>query len=177
VGAARRTEDEPVTRRARGVGLTPEEREIIVPRVAEMLRAGETYERIAADVGISEATVSHLRTKLGIALVPNPRRGRSIADGLALYSEAYGDGHVRWTGPISNGVQRLRADGRSFIPRRVTFEAHHGRGPDGVVTVTCTEPGCIAGPHLSDWPMRDPEGALDAQITAIFGTPAGGGEA
>jgi hypothetical protein len=165
-----------MTGRARGVVLTPAERRIIVPRVAELLRAGETYERIAREVGISEATISHLRTKLGIPLVPNPRRGRSIADALALYSETYGDGHLRWTGPASNGVQRLRADGKSFIPRRVTFEAHHGRSPFGVVTVACTEPGCIAGAHLADWPMRDPEAALDAQVAAIFGSSADGSE-
>jgi hypothetical protein len=163
-----------MTARARGIVLTPEERRVIVPRVAEMLRAGETYERIARDVGISEATISHLRTKLGIPLVPNPRRGRSIADALALYCETYGEGHLRWTGPTISGVQRLRADGKSFIARRVTFEAHHGRIPFGVVTVACTEPGCIAGPHLADWPMRDPEAALDAQVAAIFGTSAEG---
>jgi hypothetical protein len=158
-----------MTGRARGVVLTPAERRVIVPRVAEMLRAGETYERIAREVGISEATISHLRTRLGIPLVPNLRRGRSITAALAMYSKAYGDGHLRWTGPASNGVQRLRADGKSFIPRRVTFEAHHGRPPYGVVTVACIELGCIAGAHLADWPMRDPEAALDAQVAAIFG--------
>lgn len=83
---------------------------------------------------------------------------------------------MRWTGPLINGVQRLRADGASFIARRVTFEAHHGRAPDGVVTVTCTELRCIAGPHLADHVMRDPEVALDYQFAAIFGTPASGGD-
>jgi hypothetical protein len=163
-----------MTARARGVGLTPQERQVIVPRVAELLRLGETYDRIAADVGISVATVCHLRAKLDIPLVPHPRRGRSLADALAMYSETYGDGHLRWTGPTMDGIQRLRADGKSFIARRVTFEAHHGRTPDGVVTVTCTEPGCIAGAHLADWPMRDPEAALDAQVAAIFGPSADG---
>jgi hypothetical protein len=176
VGAARRTEDEPVTARARGIVLSPQERQVIVPRVAELLRAGETYERIAADVGISVTTICHLRAKLDIPLVPHPRRGRSIADALAMYSEAYGDGHLRWTGPTMDGIQRLRADGRSFIARRVAFEAHHGRRPNGVVTVTCTEPGCIAGAHLADWPMRDPEAALDAQVAAIFGPFVDGSE-
>jgi hypothetical protein len=166
-----------MTGRARGVVLTPKERRIIVPRVAEMLRAGETYERIAADVGISVTTISHLRAKLEIPLVPHPRRGRSVTEALGLYSEAYGDGHLRWTGPTMAGVQRLRADGKSFIARRVTFEAHHGRVPDGLVTVTCTEPGCIAGAHLADGAMRDSDAALDAQFEAIFGTSADGGSA
>ncbi|MGW6210983.1 hypothetical protein [Streptomyces sp. NPDC055109] len=164
-----------MTGRARGVGLTPQERAVIVPRVAELLRAGETYRSIAAEVGISVTTISHIRVDLDIPIVPHPRRGRSIADALALYTEAYGDGHVRWTGPLVNGVQRLRADGSSFIARRVTFEAHHGRAPDGVVTVICTELRCIAGPHLADHLMRDPEAALDRQVAAIFGTPARGG--
>lgn len=163
-----------MTARAKGVALTLQEREVIVPRVADLLRAGETYRRIAAEVGISVTTISHIRVELDIPIAPHPRRGRSIAAALALYSEAYGDGHVRWTGPLLNGVQRLRADGSSFVARRVAFESHHGRAPDGVVTVTCTELRCIAGPHLADHAMRDPEAALDRQFTAIFGPPAAG---
>jgi uncharacterized protein YerC len=134
---------------------TPEERTHLTQRVTELLRQGATYKAISAEVGISQPTILRIRLASGTPLTRrDPRPGRTIAETMALYAEAHGDGHVRWTGPYAGRTPKLYANGRCYNARHVAFRSHHGRNPVGYVLTDCPETGCMAGPHLTDLPMR-----------------------
>ncbi|MEU3346387.1 hypothetical protein ABZ723_15655 [Streptomyces sp. NPDC006700] len=142
------------------------------PKVAEMLRAGATHRQITAATGASAPTLVRVRRILGVPVPPrNMRSTRTIAEGLALYTEPYGDGHARWTGPHAGYKPHLAAGGRRYSARREAFRAHHGRPPAGTVRASCEEAGCIAGAHLTDQTIRD-EAHLDALYQDIFGDTA-----
>lgn len=133
----------------------PEERLRLTERVAALLRQGATYKAIRAEVGVSQPTILRIRRASNIPLTRRaPRPGRTISETLALYAEAYGDGHVRWTGPHAGRTPKLYAQGRCYNARHIAFRTQHGRDPVGYVLTHCPKSGCMAGPHLTDALMR-----------------------
>jgi len=142
------------------------------PHVAEMLRGGATYRQISAATGITHPTIARVRRVLNIPSVPRTRTARTISDALDGYLQPYGThGHARWTGPHAGPQPELWANGRRYNARRQIFAAHYGRIPDGNVLRSCTEPGCLAGPHLTDRHIRRHRNTrLNHLYTAIFGT-------
>ena len=60
-----------------------------------------------------------------------PRRTKprpaSLEEAFREHAEALDDGHVLWTGSISNGTPTVRHDGTSRSAYRVAFRAQHGR--------------------------------------------------
>ncbi|MGW5123002.1 Trp family transcriptional regulator [Streptomyces sp. NPDC004069] len=142
------------------------------PQVVAMLRAGATHRQITAATGATTPTITRVRRILDIPVpVGHMRTARTIAQGLALYVEPYGDDHARWTGPRADDSPQLWASGRRYNARHETFRAHHGRPPVGSVRASCTERRCIAGAHLTDQTIRD-EVHLDALYQDIFGDTA-----
>ncbi|WP_330348146.1 hypothetical protein [Streptomyces sp. NBC_00582] len=128
--------------------------------IAAMLRDGATYREIHAAYGCSRGTISQVRRDHRIPTPDRWKKHRTVAEVLALNSEACEDGHVRWTGPHARGNPELWANGRRYNGRHEAFKAHHGRAPLGRVTASCGRPGCIAGPHLADRVIRDADAVL-----------------
>ncbi|WP_340382278.1 hypothetical protein U5640_36270 [Streptomyces sp. SS7] len=160
---------------ARARKISSEERRAAIearyPRVAAMLRAGISHRKITAATGATAPTITSVRRALQIPVPQSSNPARTIPEGLALHTEAYGDGHARWNGPHTRGQPQLWAEGRVFSARREIFRAHHGRAPEGYVRATCEQPGCIGAEHLADDRLLAEE-QLDAQFEAIFGTDA-----
>ncbi|MFE3853396.1 WhiB family transcriptional regulator [Streptomyces griseorubiginosus] len=139
-----------------GHRYSPERRAENERRTIEMLKAGATYQQISDEVGISQPTIFAIRVKVGLP-APDNRGGqpaRSKAEALALNTEPYGDGHARWTGTIAGRSFQLNAEGQQLNARRVAFEQHHGRPPEGRVSTDCGVTSCIAGAHLTDDTLR-----------------------
>ncbi|MBP5922143.1 MULTISPECIES: hypothetical protein [Streptomyces] len=145
-----------------GYRYSPEDKARLEQRVAVLLLQGATYDEISAEVGLSHPTIRLIRLDWNIPKAVRPKPSRTVAQTLALYTETYGQGHVRWTGPYSGRMPQLFAEGRSHNARRVAFTAHHGRAPVGYTLSDCREPGCMAGPHLTDEPMRSTRRSLPA---------------
>ncbi|MEV8124817.1 WhiB family transcriptional regulator [Streptomyces sp. NPDC085944] len=143
--------------RSNGGRYTPEQRAVVERRTIELLRARASYSEIKAELGISAPTIIRIRRRAG--LPPSGRTGsppsRTKAAALAENVEPYGDGHARWTGPMSGRMAQLHAEQRRFNARRVVFEEHHGRAPVGYVRSNCGEQACFAGAHLTDDLMRN----------------------
>ncbi|WP_405960572.1 helix-turn-helix domain-containing protein [Streptomyces sp. NBC_00024] len=137
-----------------GRRLDPDRRVQVEQQVAKLLLQGATYQQIRDRVGVSQPTIVRIRRSWNIPVtVREPRPARTVEQALALYAQPYGDGHVRWAGPHAGRMPVLYAKSR-FNARHVTFRAHHGRDPVGYVLGGCTEPGCMAGAHLTDEPIR-----------------------
>lgn len=153
----------PVQAGAPGFRYTPEQRAAYEQRTVEMLRTGATYQQITDEVGITSPTIVRIRRQAGLP-APNPGRNnappRTVDEGLAASAELYGDGHARWTGPMTGRMPQLHAAGGRFNARHVIFERHHGRPPVGRVQSNCGDVPCVAGAHLTDDVLRDalPEG-------------------
>lgn len=149
----------PAPRLPFGTRYTPEQRAVYERLVVEQLRAGASYSQIMHRVGVTAPTIVRVRRKYGLPRSTNkptsPTR-RSVAEALAVTTEPYGEGHTRWTGPVAGRSMVLHAEGHRLNPRRVLFEQHHGRPPDGPVRSTCGEQQCITGAHLTDSTMRTP---------------------
>lgn len=149
------------TRRAYSIPLPDgrrelsEQRVLLEQRVASLLLQGATYKTIGQTVGVSPPTVLRIRREWNIpAAVREPAPGRTVEETLARYTEPYGDGHVRWSGPHSGRTPSLYAEGRRYNARHVAFRAHHGRNPAGHVQAGCPETRCMAGAHLTDDVLR-----------------------
>ncbi|MDX2681081.1 hypothetical protein [Streptomyces soliscabiei] len=142
------------------------------PRVVAMLRAGATVQQIQTTTRVSPPTIAKVRRTLGIPTLNRTNTARTIPATITRYSQPYGDGHARWTGPYSGPQPQLWANGTFYTARREIFRLHNGRAPEGAVRTTCPEPGCIAGPHLADRRHRQASHRLDAAYTAIFGPDA-----
>ncbi|MFF9285437.1 hypothetical protein [Streptomyces griseosporeus] len=136
-----------------GIRLTPAQADVVVPATTAMLQAGRTYAEITAAVGISAATVARIRQEQQLPLLSR-RRTRTFAEAFALHTEPYGDGHTRWTGPMSGRLPQLFAERGRVNARHYAFELHHGRRPHGYVRTACDEPGCLTGSHLTDNKIR-----------------------
>lgn len=153
-----------------GGRLTSAARRGVVRRVAKLLREGATYEEIQAEVGVSTATVCRIRQRLDIPLTKRPRPSRTVPETLALYTEPYGEGHARWTGPSAGRMPVLWSGGREHNARHEAFRAHYGRAPVGYVIAGCEDPACFGGSHLTDLTIRE---RTEATYEAIFGTDTG----
>lgn len=151
VTATRQAYGIPYPRRS-GYRYTPEERAENERRALELLRAGATHAEVTKQVGISAPTTVRIRKKAGLPASKNHGGppARTKAEGLAAHVEPYGDGHARWTGPMSGRMPTLFAERTRFNARHVIFEQHHGRPPVGYARTGCKEAGCIAGAHLID---------------------------
>ncbi|MFE6408486.1 hypothetical protein ACFVOR_16305 [Streptomyces sp. NPDC057837] len=130
--------------------LAADERQVVVGRVEAMLLDGATYEHIRQVLRISPPTVTRIRNELQFPRALPVRPSWSVAEALEVHTEAYGEGHARWTGPMAGRMPQLCAEGGKFNARRVAFEQHHGRAPVGYVRACCTDAACIAGAHLAD---------------------------
>ncbi|MFC7983857.1 hypothetical protein [Streptomyces sp. NPDC057336] len=126
--------------------------------IVALLRAGNlTESAIAEQLGVSRPTVASVRKTLGL---PAPGKGKApeyatIEDAFRAHAVPADGGHVEWTGVRTGSdapMVRYRRD--SLSAYRVAFRLHHGRDPEGVVHPTCGQPGCVAGAHLADTPMR-----------------------
>jgi uncharacterized protein YerC len=139
-----------------GYRYTPEERAEIERRTIELLRARAPYSQIIEQVGISPPTIIRIRRQAG--LEPSGQTGghasRPKAEVLAEHVEPYGEGHARWTGPMSGRLPQLYAENTRFNARHVVFEQHYGRPPAGRVFSNCGVSACISGPHLTDETLR-----------------------
>jgi uncharacterized protein YerC len=149
VAATRRAYSIPVPKR-HNTRLAPDEREVIVGRVEAMLLDGAPYDHIGQVVGVSPPTVKRIRDALHFPEARPMRPSWTVAEALEVHTQAYGDGHARWTGPMAGRMPQLCAEGRKLNARRAAFEQHHGRSPTSYVRAVCTDTACIAGAHLAD---------------------------
>ncbi|WP_406157695.1 WhiB family transcriptional regulator [Streptomyces canus] len=153
-----------VTRQAYGIPhrtgpghrYSPEQRAEYEQRTLELLRAKASFSQIIEQVGISAPTIIRIRRQAG--LEPSGQTGghpaRTKADALVAHMEPYGNGHARWTGPMSGRLPQLYAERTRFNARQVVFELHYGRPPVGRIFSGCGVTACIAGAHLTDHTLR-----------------------
>ncbi|MEV5659828.1 hypothetical protein [Streptomyces flaveolus] len=143
-------------------------------RIEARLRADVPHVDIARQLGVSRETVRGVHRALGLPARP---RGRgpahaSLEDAFRAHTTPDADGHVKWTG-YRDGVLPIVCHGRVKVPApRVAFQLHHGRDPEGRLTRTCDVPGCVAGAHYTDRPMREANKRADKAFAAIFGLSA-----
>ncbi|WP_051851904.1 hypothetical protein [Streptomyces sp. NRRL F-5650] len=128
--------------------------------IAELLRAGATYEEIRKELGGgSYRTISQVRRAEDIPVIPRPRASHTPEATYARYAEPYGDGHARWTGAWAGRMPQIQhpgpnGKGRKESALRVAFRMLYGREPTGYVRASCLESGCVAAGHLADREMR-----------------------
>ncbi|MFD9445489.1 hypothetical protein ACFWB4_42905, partial [Streptomyces sp. NPDC060001] len=123
--------------------------------VVELIRQGLGTRAIREQTRADYNRIARLRRENKLPVPKQQQPTRTITETLALYTEAYGDGHLRWTGPIRGRTPMLCAEGERYNARVITFRLRWRREPDGYVRTACTEPGCIAGEHLIDDRARD----------------------
>ncbi|MFJ8144654.1 hypothetical protein ACIQ6R_06215 [Streptomyces sp. NPDC096048] len=142
--------------------------------IAELLRAEVSHLHIARQLHVSRKTVS--ATHHALDLPPRVRGGgaphATIEDAYRAHAEAGDDGHVRWTGYLDGTLPIVCHGGRRTPAPRVAFRLHHGRDPEGRLTRTCDMPGCVAGAHYADRPLREANRRADKAFAAIFGLSA-----
>lgn len=153
--------------------------------IAQMLHSGATYAEIREHLGIrSNTTIARVRQQHRIPVHRDPVPMRTPEESYALYAEAAGNGHARWTGPWAGRMPQIchpGRDGRKESALRVAFRMRHNREPDGHVKPGCGKPWCVASGHLTDRTIRDtahhhdqPQPApapdpIDTLYDAIFG--------
>ncbi|WP_228976724.1 helix-turn-helix domain-containing protein [Streptomyces sp. DH12] len=126
--------------------------------IARELDAQVSNCAVARRVGCSPERVRRVRAVVGL---PAYRRGHRPA--FETLEEAYTarvlaveDGHVEWTGPVSEyGTPLVRLGTQTTTAYRVAFRAHHGRDAEGRTVPVCGYPHCVAGGHLEDRVMRE----------------------
>lgn len=74
------------------------------------------------------------------------------------------EGHVWWVGSYSNGLPMLYA-GIAASARRIAFEIHHGRRPEGPVRAICGLSRCVAPAHMEDTRAHQEVLALTAAVS------------
>ncbi|MGX1223173.1 hypothetical protein [Streptomyces ambofaciens] len=128
--------------------------------IAELLRAGATYEEIREELGGGSYTlISQVRRAEGIPVIPRPRHAHTPEATYARYAEPYGDGHARWTGAWAGRMPQIQhpgpnGEGRKESALRVAFRMLYGREPSGYVRPGCGVSDCVASGHLTDRDMR-----------------------
>ncbi|MET7982544.1 hypothetical protein [Streptomyces sp. NPDC005281] len=122
----------------------------LTPKVLTMLRTGDTLEAVHRETGLSRTTIASLRDDHQVVVPKRTAPSRSFAEALALHTEAFGDGHLRWTGPTRGRTPLLYANNARYNARYVIFRRRHGCDPVGYIRTICTAPACIAGEHLAD---------------------------
>lgn len=102
--------------------------------------------------------VAGIRKRFGL---PAYTRGKRPAYGSSkeafdAQTEPVEGGHLRWTGPREKcGTPVLRWRTLLQTAYRVAFRMQYGREPVGKVFRSCGIPGCVAGLHQEDRPMRE----------------------
>ncbi|MFI7010005.1 hypothetical protein [Streptomyces sp. NPDC050145] len=100
------------------------------------------------------------------------RSGATVGELLRRYAQPVDDGHVVWTGTLSNGTPTMWVQRSAVSVARAVFEEHNGRTPEGLVLRACDVLLCVAGPCMHDRPMRELARRTDALYAAIFGAAA-----
>lgn len=135
--------------------------------IAQLLRAGTPQTYICRQLRCAPITVQRTREALGL---PAPKTCRplpaTLEEAFRQHTQPTDDGHLTWTGPMSDGGPRVRFAGTVYYARRLAFRFHHGREPIGRVTVACGRVDCVAGRCIEDRPAREQGRALYA---AVFG--------
>jgi hypothetical protein len=140
-------------------------------RIEARLREDVPHTQIVQQLGVSRETVRGVHRALGLPARP---RGRGLTyaspeDAFRAHTVPGTDGHVQWTG-YTDGALPAVCHGPARIPApRIAFRLHHGRDPEGRLTRTCEMPGCVAGAHFADRPMREANKRADVAFAAIFG--------
>jgi hypothetical protein len=93
-------------------------------------------------------------------------KAMTLEEAFRHHAEPVDGGHVRWTGSTSHKTPSVWFSGSTYSAYKVAFRLHHGREPEGLVTPACGMPGCVAGAHVEDRPMRQ---RTDSLYAAIFG--------
>jgi len=138
--------------------------------IAELLRAGVPQIHICRQLHVAPITVQRTREALGLPARKTCRvLPTTIEEAFQQYAQPADDGHVTWGGPVNNSAPKLAFEGTVYYARRLAFRFLHGREPIGKVTAECEVQGCVAGPCVTDQPMRDEANALYA---AVFGRPS-----
>jgi hypothetical protein len=133
---------------------------VIREDIASMLRAGHPHLYIVRTLHVAPLTVQRTREALGLPKPkPGPRAAASYEEVFHRHTEPTEDGHVRWTGPSSGGTPAAWIGNAARSAYRIAFEIRHGRPPIGRVKATCGMPGCVAGDHVEDRPMREGTGS------------------
>ncbi|MFI5629145.1 hypothetical protein ACIA8E_07155 [Streptomyces sp. NPDC051664] len=112
---------------------------------------------VARKLGVSPSRVRRVRAKEGLPAYPRGRRGSgdSWAEAFAARTLAVDDGHLEWTGPLSeHGTPVLRLGRAAETVYRYAFRVHHGRDAEGKSGPVCGFPRCVAGAHLEDRVLR-----------------------
>lgn len=140
-------------------------------QIATLLRKGMSDRGIAHQLGCDAKTVAATRAALRLpALPPGNPPAASLEDAWRAHAQPVGEGHVRWTGHLAEGVTpKVCHLGRRYSARRVAFRMQYGREPAGLVLPTCDLPACVAPAHMGDRQTRERDRRLYA---AIFGGAA-----
>lgn len=144
-------------------------------QAVRMLQDGATVRQTTAATRISPNRLAALRAQHHIPTTrptpprPPSRTRRTFPDAIALHTEPYGDGHTRWTGPVTNGHPVVCAEGTRISVRPYQFRTHHQRQPDGHITPNCGQHDCITGAHLTDRTIREANKRADHAFEQIFG--------
>lgn len=148
--------------------ITPQQAE----QIAAMLRAGAPQSAIMTALGVTRQNIRTIRIRHGIT--PPDRSDTATHGTLAAKWHTLAventDGHMRWTGPTTNGTTPCMWWGRRILSARaIAFELRTGRPPVGRVQAECEESWCVAPAHVEDQPGRN---RLRAQYAALTGIGA-----
>ncbi|WP_371799117.1 hypothetical protein OG963_14950 [Streptomyces sp. NBC_01707] len=113
---------------------------------------------VARELGVAPERVRRVRAKEGVPVYPRGRRGSgdSWAEAFAARTLAVDDGHLEWSGPLSeHGTPVLRLGRAAETAYRYAFRVHHGRDAEGKSGPVCGYPRCVAGAHLEDRVLRE----------------------
>ncbi|MEU0027425.1 hypothetical protein [Streptomyces sp. NPDC006335] len=128
-----------------------------------MLRAGATHASIRAATGLNSNKIAELRRENRIPIPLKNRKPRLVAvdEAFRSYTRSGTDGHVLWIKPAGSRTFDFKASGGRYNARRLAFEQHHGRPPEGRLrrTPDCAIPNCIAGAHHADNRISDRHGS------------------
>jgi hypothetical protein len=125
---------------------------------AALDRADVSNCAVARELGCSPERVRRVRVAAGL---PAYRRGRRRAvetwqEAFLAHTVAVEDGHVEWTGPLSeHGTPLLRLGTETQTVYRYAFRVRHGRDAEGRTGPVCGYPRCVAGDHLEDRVLRE----------------------
>ncbi|MFF0138013.1 hypothetical protein ACFYRN_16450 [Streptomyces sp. NPDC005227] len=136
--------------------------------VADLIRQGLTARAIRQQCGASYNLTADVRRRYQLPRVTSAGPARTIAETLALYTEAYGRGHLRWTGPTRGRTPVLMAESKRYNARRLIFRRHFGCEPIGYVRTVCLAPGCLAADHIADDVSRTIPAGTENAITYLI---------
>ncbi|MER6559796.1 hypothetical protein ABT300_19080 [Streptomyces sp. NPDC001027] len=124
-----------------------------------LLDVEDISNRAVADLlGCPYRRVEEVRKRAGLPTYVRGRRAAyaTLKEAFLAQVEPVQGGHLRWTGPREKtGTPVVRWRRLLDTAYRVAFRLHHQREPVGYLTRSCKIPGCVAGAHQEDRPMRE----------------------